>query len=100
MPRLTDVIRKIKVNGKTFNNPEWWSSKHKLGKVAKRNEFIANLKANTDLRASFHVNPLRQLSTDAYTETLRYDLDKPQYAEFAPWNPMFRKFRQIILFKK
>ena len=36
MPKLSEALTTLTVGGKKFQNPEWWSSKHKLTREVKR----------------------------------------------------------------
>lgn len=100
MPQLGYLISKLQVGDKVYNNPEIWNSNHKMKKFAKKSQELTNIKANSLLNSSYRVFDNNELPVDTYVKTLSSQLDAIKYAELAPWNPLFNKMKQIILFKK
>ena len=100
MPRLDAVISKLQVGDNVYRTPEWWNSARKLKKVAKNNEYLKNLKANATFNSSYKVVDVENNQMDKFTSSTKSDLDAEKYAEFAPWNSMYNKFRTLIVFKK
>ncbi len=100
MPKLSDVVTTLRVQGKTFNKPEWWSSAHKLKREVKVQQYLESIKANSNLRTSYRVTPLNTLSADEYAARCKDDCALENDGDLAPWNPVFRKFKTIILYKK
>lgn len=96
MPKIGDLVSKLQVGNKTFKNPEWWSTQHKLKKDAKLAEL---LKVKIDI-AEFSVNKSVQELADVTTNNMLANLDMFKYREFAPWSNIFKKTKSIILFKK
>lgn len=100
MPRLDAVISKLQVGDKVYRAPEWWNSAHKLKRVAKNDEYLRNLKANATFNSSYKVVDVDDKQMDKFTSSMKSNLDTDKYAEFAPWNSMYNKFKTLIIFKK
>ena len=103
MPRLSEAISTLKIDGKTFTSPEWWSSKHKLTRQVKNENLTKELiqKHTQKLVGSLEVNTLEsQPSADVYVRQMQTLLDTDKYGDFAPWNPIFRKSRPIFIDRK
>ena len=102
MVKLSEAISTLKIDGKTFTNPEWWSSKHKLTRQVKNEVLTKELiqKHTERLVGSLEVNTLEsQPSTDVYIREMQTLLDTDKFSEFAPWNPVFRKTKPIFIKK-
>ncbi len=98
MAKIGNLISSIQVGKKKFKNPEWWNTTHKLKKEIKYTKYC---KANSNLNSSYRVNSgVGEKSADRIISEYRNDLSSAKYKVFAPWNPMFRPFKQIILFRK
>ena len=63
-------------------------------------EYLKNLKANATFNSSYKVVDVENNQMDKFTSSMKSDLDAEKYAEFAPWNSMYNKFRTLIVFKK
>ncbi len=100
MPRLSEALTHLQVGKKNFKNPEWWSAKHKLTREVKRSIKAAEVRQKPNLRFSYTTNSLEQPSADMYIRQAKAKVDRAEYAELAPWNPVFRKSKTIILFDK
>ena len=100
MPKIGHLISKIQVGNRVFDNPEVWNSAHKMKKAEKKSQRLASIKANILLNSSYRVTEIKPDSYDVYVSSLQAKLDSSKFQEFAPWNTMFNKTRQIILFKK
>lgn len=97
MAKIGNLVSKLQINGKTFQQPEWWSTQHKLTKHVKEMEIF---KVKIDTNTSFTVNSGNNLASDKFIRELQTKLDSKQYSELAPWNSIFNKAKPIILFKK
>ncbi len=95
MAKIGDLVTKLQIGEKTFKNPEWWSTQHKLKREVKQEELFKP-KINT---ATYSVNSFKNLSADTFVKELKSNLDFPRYKEFAPWSSMFNKYKNIIIFK-
>lgn len=103
MPKLSEAISTLKIDGKTFTNPEWWSSKHKLTRQVKNENTMKELiqKHTRKLVGSLEVITLEnQPSTDVYVKQMHSLLDSEAFSEFAPWNAVFRKTKPIFINRK
>ncbi len=100
MPKIGHLISKLQVGDRVFDNPEVWNSAHKIKKAAKKAERLASIKANSLLNSSYRVSEFNHDSCDVYVRNLTSQLDSSKYSQFAPWNNMYKKSKQIILFKK
>ncbi len=97
MPKIGDLVSKLQIKDKTFKNPEWWSTKHKLKRNLRENEeYIEKLNARTTLK----INSGDDISSDTFIREMQASLDSPRYGELAPWNPIFNKSKNIIIFRK
>ena len=97
MSKIGNLISKLQIDGKTFKNPEWWSTKHKLKcNVRDNEEFVTRV----DLKKSYQVNSETEMPSDLLISEMRAALDSPRFSEFAPWNPVFRKSNPIITLRK
>ena len=95
MPKIGDLVSKLQIDGKTFKNPEWWSTKHKL-KCSVRGKYLEKVNARTTLR----INSGEDISSDSFIREMEAELDSSKYKELAPWNPIFNKQKNIITFRK
>ncbi len=96
MPKIGDLVSKLQVGNKTFKNPEWWSTQHKLKKDAKLAEL---LKVKLDI-AEFSTNKQVEESFNLKIHNMMANIDIPKYNEFAPWSNIFKKTKSIVLFRK
>lgn len=97
MPKIGNLISKLQINGKTFEKPEWWSTKHKLKCNIRDAE---NFKEAMHARTTFRVNSREDIPADLYIREMQAALDSPQFKELAPWNPIFNKTKNIITYPK
>ena len=100
MPKIGHLISKLQVGDTVFNNPEVWNSAHKIKKVTKKDEKLASIKANSLLNSSYRLSRTPIANSDVYVRSLISELGNPKFSEFAPWNTLFNKTKQIILFRK
>ncbi len=104
MPKLSLMVSKLQVDGKTFNNPEWWSSKHKLTKKVKKAQIVESIAKDYvkgKLRSvCYRLNSAEEERVDAYVRQMSTLLDYPQYTEYAPWSPVFRKYTTLPIIIK
>jgi len=98
MARIGDLVSSIQVGKKRFKKPEWWSTTHKLKKEIKYEQYC---KANSNLTCSYRINTAGE-SKDINSIVSNYisDLSSDSHKVFAPWNPMFRQFKTIVIFRK
>jgi hypothetical protein len=89
MPRICDLIARLKVNQKVYKNPQWWNSKRQITKEVKRHDIP---KQNINLKASYRV-----ANSPMFDSFEKYQHKVPEYA---PWNSVFRKSETIILMDK
>jgi hypothetical protein len=104
MPKLSLLVSKLNVDGKTYNNPEWWASKHKITRKVKREQIYNDLiqqhiKGKLDTSVSYRLNGEAE-TADSYVKRMSTLLDVPQYSEYAPWNPVFRKYTTVPIILK
>lgn len=100
MPKLSEIIGSLTINGKKYNNPEWWNTKHKLNKAIKNTVNVKQIVQESNLKISMTRNSLEhQPRIDTYVQTMRAKLDLDEYKEFAPWNPIFQKRNTAFIFK-
>lgn len=100
MVKLSEALTTLTVGGKKFKNPEWWSSKHKLTREVKKvnstKEIIQRLTPR--IGGELEVITLeKQPPTDLYVRQMHSLLDNDKYSEFAPWSPIYRKSRVILI---
>ena len=105
MPSLAESITLLKVDGKTFKNPEWWASTHKIKREVKNEALIKELYekhiGKINIRTSYRVVTRDEMpNTDQFVRTMLTDLDFQTHEKFAPWDPVFRKFKTLIMFDK
>lgn len=105
MPTLAQAISILKVDGKTFKEPEGLTSTHKLKKELKKeistNELIKNIASKANFRIGYQVVTVDKTpSSDIFIKTLLGELDNPKYNEYAPWDTAFKNFKRIITFRK
>ena len=75
MPKIGNLISKLQINGKTFEKPEWWSTKHKLKCEVRNTE---QFKEAMNARTTLHVNSGTHITVDLYIKELQASLDFPQ----------------------
>lgn len=97
MAKIGDLVSSLKIGHKRFNNIEWWATRHKLKKQVKLNELC---KANAAFNCSYKVNTVDSFTSvsDVIASMDRHSLSSD--SDLAPWNPMLRPFKQLIVFKK
>lgn len=101
MPKLADSVSRLKIGNKTFQNPEWWSTQHKLKRMTKYNDFIKGVAKKANYRTTLNVVTLeRQPSIDEYIYQAKSNMDLDCYTEYTPWNTSYRKSKTIITFSK
>ena len=103
MPKLSEALSTLTVGGKKFQNPEWWSSKHKITREVKRENVMKEIiERNTSkIGGQLEVVSLEnQPQTDVYVRQMQTMLDSDQFSEFAPWNPIHRKTKVVFVDKK
>ena len=99
MPTLADSISMLKIGKKAFQNPEWWSSQHKLKSATKYNEIVTTVAKKANFRNEYRTVTISdQPPVDEYISSTLSRLDLPGSSDYAPWNPMFRKSKTIITF--
>ena len=95
MAKIGDLVTKLQIDGRTFENPEWWFTQHKLKKQIKQEDMF-----RTKIGAAlYRVNSGNNLSADTFTKQLKASLDSPKYKDLAPWNKIFNIGKNIIIFK-
>ncbi|MCM1339268.1 MAG: hypothetical protein NC191_06325 [Muribaculaceae bacterium] len=98
MAHIGDLISSLQVGAKKFSNPEWWATTHKLKKEMK-NDLLC--KANASFNCSYKVN-----TADSFTsaqnslDSMLMAFESPKNSDYAPWNPVLRPYKQLIIFKK
>ena len=97
MPKIGNLITKLQINGKTFEKPEWWSTKHKLKCNLRDAE---NFKETMHARTTYQINSGNDIPADLFIREMQASLDSPSYKELAPWNPIFNKQKNIITYPK
>lgn len=100
MPKLSEALTTLTVGGKKFQNPEWWSSKHKLTRKVKQENTIKEIiQRNTPkIGGQFEVVTLEnQPPADVYVRQMQTMLDSEKFSEFAPWNPIHRKTNIVFI---
>ena len=105
MPTLADSISKLKIDGKTFNNPQWWSSTHKITRQVKKANEMKDLYrkyiGKINLKTSYKIVTVDEIPrTDIYIKRLRQDAGNVEFNTFAPWNSIFNKYKTLIMFDK
>ena len=55
MPKLSEALTTLTVGGKKFQNPEWWSSKHKLTREVKRENSTKEIMPGITAGISFFI---------------------------------------------
>lgn len=97
MPKIGDLVSILQVGNKTYQKPQYWSTKHKLKKTLKM-EQLCKLKVN--LNSSYRVNsnePKNGIQTiNKYNSSL---VNLSEDKELAPWAPELKRFKTLILFK-
>ena len=103
MPKLSEALTTLTVGGKKFQNPEWWSSKHKLTREVKRENSTKEIiqRLTPKIGGQLEVVTLeKQPSADIYVRQMQTMLDSEKYNEFAPWSPIHRKTKVIFINRK
>lgn len=103
MPKLSEALTTLTVGGKKFQNPEWWSSKHKLTREVKREISTKEIVQRLTPRIGGQLEVVtleKQPSADIYVRQMQTMLDSEKYKEFAPWNPIHRKTKIIFINRK
>lgn len=95
MPKIGNLISKLQIEGKTFNNPQWWSTKSKLKSSIKSME---NFKTHLNAKNFYTVNKNDSQTAEMLIRSFKSDLDAPKYGEFASWNPMFKKEKNMVVY--
>ncbi len=99
MKKISASITRLQIGKKNLKSMQKMSAK--LSKQAKNENFLKNIKTNADFSSSYKTIDLeKQPQTDEYISRHRFNLDMDKYSELAPWNPVFQKFKTIILYKK
>lgn len=97
MAKIGDLVSKLQIGERTFKNPEWWSTQHKL-KCQIKEENILNPRLS--VMNSYKVCDENSISSDEFVRHLQSELDNPKYKEYAPWSNIFDKAKNLIVFKK
>jgi hypothetical protein len=87
MARICDLVTLLKVDKKVYKNPEWWNTQHKIQKEVKLNNL---LKPNANFKTSYYVTGSTKF--DSFAK------DQQKLPEYAPWDPIFRRAKTLILF--
>lgn len=53
-----------------------------------------------DLKNSYKVNEASEISADTFSKRMIDDLDLPEFKEYAPWSPIYRKPSNTIIMTK
>ena len=102
MPRMFDLVGKLDVRGHQYNDPDWWNTAHKLKKRIKAGEFLKTLGKDANFKTQLKVSTISdQPELDTFIHEALTNLESGEkYSEIAPWNPVFRKTKTILTFKK
>ena len=103
MPKLSEALTTLTVGNKKFQNPEWWSSKHKLTREVKRENTTKEIIQRLTPRIGGQLEVItleNQPPADVYIKQMHSLLDNEAYSEFAPWSAVFRKTKPIFVNRK
>lgn len=103
MPKLSEALTTLTVGNKKFQNPEWWSSKHKLTREVKRENTTKEIIQRLTPRIGGQLEVItleNQPPADVLVKRMHSELDNSKYEEFAPWSPIFRKTKPIFIKRK
>ena len=99
MVKIGHLITSVKIGKHNYKNPEWWAAKHKLKKAVKNNNFVC--RANAAFNFSYKVNTVDSYSSvSEIIDSMHMRLHSKVDNDFAPWNSIYRPFKQLIVFKK
>jgi hypothetical protein len=86
MAKIGDMVSLLKIDNKTFKNPEWWKTRHKLKQEL---NLYARFKESIKLNNSYYIS-----GHDTF--------EKNQYKlpEYANWDPIFRAGKTLVVFSK
>ncbi len=97
MAKIGDLVSTLKVGSKRYDKIEWWNTRHKLKKQVKLNELC---KANAAFNFSYKVNTADNFtSVNDVIASMSSKLESVS-PDLAPWNPVLRPFKQLVVFKK
>ena len=112
MPSFADSVISLKIGKNTIENPEWWRTAHHINKSVKQEqkriqqasemkELYRKCFGRLNLRTSYKVVTVDELpSTDAYIKSIKQNQVSPEFTTYAPWNPIFRNYKTMVIFDK